>query len=184
MWCQTDKIRRVIDATRSLNPFAYIAHLDGRIFLNDTSASTIARWQAEAVQALQSLAEWTGDATRICVENVERWNPAYFADVVSEVGTSRCVDIGHLWLEDSDPLPHLKQNLSHTRVIHLHGIGTRDHQSLRHMSDAQLLPVFETLIQENYRGVVTLEVFGEEDFYFSRDVVFQAVERIANASPA
>lgn len=54
-----------------------------------------------------------------------------------------------------------------TRVIHIHGISQRDHSSLAHLAPEKLDPVIELLLRENYPGVLTLEVFGEDDFYSS-----------------
>ena len=63
-------------------------------------------------------------------------------------------------------------------MIHLHGVHERDHASLAHMPDALLFPVLRTLVQENFTGVVTLEVFGESDFFTSRAAVLRALEYI------
>lgn len=179
-----ERIRRVIDATRPLAPPAYVLHLDGGVFLTDTYRTTIARWQEEARMALQSAIAWVGDARQICVENVERWDPDYFQELVTELHISRCVDVGHLWLEGCDPLPHLRTHLERTRVIHLHGVRTRAHHSLSQAPDSQLLPLVKMLVDKPYRGVVTLEVFGQEDFFSSRDVLLNALERIEDARDA
>jgi adenosylcobalamin phosphodiesterase len=171
-----DQARRAIDVTRILNPFGYVMHLDGR----GVSQETCSDWQADALQGLAQLTEWVGDAARICVENVEGWNPDFMRDVVSQAGVSRCIDIGHLWKEGCDPLPHLAENLVRTRVIHLHGlIERRDHNSLEQMPDVQLLPIFEMLLKHEYRGVITLEVFSPEAFVTSRAAVLRAVSLVS-----
>lgn len=173
-----DQNRRAIDATRLLEPRAYVTHLDGRRLVSDRSPAAIAEWQASQAASLQQVIDWVGDAARVCVENVEGWDPAYFADIVIAARVSRCIDIGHLWKEGCDPIPHLITHLPQTRVIHLHGLGATDHQSLSHMRDAQLFPVIKTLLDQNYRGVLTLEVFGMDDFFTSRDAVLRAMESL------
>ena len=85
-------------------------------------------------------------------------------------GTSRCIDIGHLWLNNHPPVPYLERRLRETRVIHIHGIDERDHSSLRHVPKAQLEEVFNELIRQNYQGVITIEVFNQQDFLSSRDI--------------
>ena len=172
-----DKAHRAIDATRPLNPFALVMHLDGRVLVNQPTAETIARWQSDAAQAVAQIGEWVGDAPRVCVENVEAWDPGHFRDLVIRAGASRCIDIGHLWLQKCNPLPHLKENLSRTRVIHLHGIGSRDHQSLRHTPPGDLQAVVDTLLRADYDGVVTLEVFGIDDFFSSFQVLRDSLAR-------
>lgn len=171
-----EQARRAIEVTCPLTPFGYVMHLDGRAL----SPETLTRWQADTGDILHQVKEWVGDPPRLCVENVEGWNPDFFADVVAQAGVSRCIDIGHLWKEGRDPLPHLAEHLGHTRVIHLHGLdGTRDHQSLQHMSDAQLLPVIDMLHQGAYRGVITLEVFSPQDYVTSRAAVLRAVSLVS-----
>lgn len=171
-----DQNRRAIDATRDLYPYAYIAHLDGRALMRDASAAKVARWRADAARALAQVIAWVGDAARVCVENVEAWDPAHFQNIVAAARASRCIDIGHFWLNQCDPLPHLAAHLPQTRVIHLHGVGARDHSALTHQAQAQLVAVLETLRRENYRGVVTLEVFGETDFFTSLETLARALE--------
>lgn len=72
-----------------------------------------------------------------------------------------------LWLDGHDPVPYLRTALPRTRVIHLHGIAGRDHKSLAHVPFEKLDPVVETLCRANYSGVLTLEVFSEDDLVSS-----------------
>jgi hypothetical protein len=71
----------------------------------------------------------------------------------------------------------LREHLPQTRVIHLHGVDDtgRDHQSLRYTSREDLRAVLDVLIEARYTGVVTLEVFGEDDFFSSLDVLNQSL---------
>jgi sugar phosphate isomerase/epimerase len=172
---------RVITATRPLQPAAVILHFDGRPLLSAPDATSVARWQGEARAHLAHIVAMVGDPALVCVENLERWNPDLFDEIVEEAGVSRCIDIGHLWLDGRDPLPYLQRHLPHTRVIHLHGIGNTDHQSLAHMPVAVLQPVCDLLQARNYTGIVTLEVFSEDDFTTSLPVL-QAATAHRNAS--
>jgi len=172
-----EKARRVIERTRALEPFAYVVHLDGRAIQYDANRDGWARWQAQAARSLEQAAQWAGDPARVCVENLENYDPAAFAPVLEQSGASRCVDVGHFWLQRIDPLPHLRQWQARTRVVHLHGIGERDHQSLALLPSEKLDPVVRHLI-ENMCGVVTLEVFGVDDFFSSLAALEAAVERI------
>jgi sugar phosphate isomerase/epimerase len=159
--------KQVIEATKPLNPAAFIMHFDGEMLTNNPDAGTIIRWQNDARQWLKEIIDIVGDPKLICIENLEGWRPEIFDEIVTETGVSRCVDIGHLWLENRDPLPYLQKHLSNTRVIHLHGIGDRDHQSLINTDNSQLSAVMNYLTQEKYAGIITLEIFGEEDFISS-----------------
>ena len=176
------KARAVIERTRALEPWAYVLHLDGRELLaaqgpSAELAQRAAAWQDQAVRALELAAGWAGGADRLAVENLERYPLDFWTPVLARVPVARCVDIGHLWLDGHDPLPFLRVALPRTRVIHLHGIGQRDHQSLALMPPEKLNLVLDYL-NEAYTGVVTLEVFGEADFQTSVAAVKASINRL------
>jgi hypothetical protein len=53
----------------------------------------------------------------------------------------------------------------------MHGIAERDHRSLAFMPQERVSVVWKELICANYQGVLTLEIFSEEDFISSLDVI-------------
>lgn len=161
----------VIERTRPLEPWAYVLHLDGR------SVEDYRSWVDQASRALEFAAGWAGDPSRLAVENLEGYPLDFIEPVVERVPVSRCVDIGHLWLDGHDPVPYLQAALPRTRVIHLHGVGTRDHQSLAYADQAQLAGVLAVLRDHEYAGVLTLEVFGREDFESSLSSLVAIEER-------
>src|SRR3990172_8850070 len=165
------KARRVIDRTGALQPWAYVLHLDGREVRDGAAPARLARWQSESIRALEVVAAWGGGPERLAVENIERYPPDFILPVMERTPVGRCVDIGHLWLDGHDPLPYLRAAQPRTRVVHLHGIAERDHKSLAHMPPEKLNPVIGTLLREGYAGVLTLEVFGEDDFYSSLEAL-------------
>jgi sugar phosphate isomerase/epimerase len=161
------KAKNVIDCTRDLEPFAYVTHLDGRAVKGGATPEQLAHWHDRSLKALDILTGWASSAEKLAVENLDSYPPVFFLPVIERAPVSRCVDVGHLWLDGHDPLPHLQAALPRTRVIHLHGVAERDHVSLAHMPPEKLNPIIKLLLRENYSGVLTLEVFGEEDFYSS-----------------
>jgi len=60
-------------------------------------------------------------------------------------------------------------------VIHLHGIAERDHRSLAFMPQEKVAEVWKELIKANYQGVLTLEIFSEEDFISSLNILEKIV---------
>jgi adenosylcobalamin phosphodiesterase len=166
-----ERAGNVIACTRDLSPWAYVLHLDGRAVASDPGPDLLAHWRDDALRALEAVAAMVGDAGRLCVENLENYAPEHLVPLLDELSVGLCVDVGHLWLMDRDPLPFLEDHLSRTRVVHLHGIGTRDHQSLRHQGAARLAPVLDLLSARGYDGVVTLEVFNLHDFSSSRGLI-------------
>jgi sugar phosphate isomerase/epimerase len=176
------KARKVIERTRALQPWAYVMHLDGREVKDAPSAEALRRWQDQACRALELVADWAGGTDRLAVENLETYPLNFIAPVVDRIPVARCVDIGHLWLDGHDPVPYLRAALPRTRVIHLHGLAERDHKSLAHMPREKIDAVLEFLLREKYAGVLTLEIFGEDDFQSSLMVLEQSARSVwANA---
>jgi sugar phosphate isomerase/epimerase len=175
------KACRVIEATRALSPYAYTLHLDGRALLelnrSGTEDGALARWRENARRALEIVCGWLDEPERLCVENLERWDPEAFAPLVETLPVSRTIDIGHLWLQGADPLAHLARWLGRTRVVHIHGIAARDHASLAHVPARQLDPVVAVLVAR-FSGVVTLEVFNEADLASSQAALVASVGRV------
>lgn len=173
------KAQDVIERTKALSPWAYVLHLDGRtVRAPETPAIALAEWQNQLVAPLQQVSAWAGAAPQLAVENLEGYPPAFVTPAIASTQVSRCVDIGHLWLDGHDPLPWLEAALPRTRVIHLHGVYERhDHQSIAHMTPQQLDPVIKLLLQQRYTGVLTLEIFGERDFWSSLHALHASIAR-------
>ncbi len=169
------KAQRVIDCTRGLDPWAYVLHLDGRSVRTSTDVEAIRRWQDRSVRALEIVSAWTGAAEKLAVENLETYPLDFIQPVLDRIPVSRCVDVGHLWLDGHDPLPYLHSAMPRTRVIHLHGIAERDHRSLSFMPQEKVDTVWNELVRMNYEGVLTLEIFSEEDFTSSLGVIERLV---------
>jgi len=165
------KAKRVIDCTCGLNPWAYVLHLDGRSVRTSTDEGLIRGWQDQSAHALELVAEWAGNAEKLAVENLETYPLDFIQPVLDRIPVSRCVDIGHLWLDGHDPIPYLQAALPRTRVVHMHGIAERDHRSLAFMESEKVREVWDELVRANYKGVLTLEMFSEEDFVSSLEVI-------------
>ncbi|HSL41961.1 MAG TPA: cobamide remodeling phosphodiesterase CbiR [Anaerolineales bacterium] len=165
------KARRVIECTRGLNPWAYVLHLDGKSVRTSTDSAAVKRWQDQSVRALEIVSGWAGSAEKLAVENLETYPLDFIQPVLDRIRVSRCVDIGHLWLDGHDPIPYLQAALPRTRVIHIHGLAERDHRSLAFMPQEKVRAVWDELIRTQYKGVLTLEIFSEEDFISSLEVI-------------
>ena len=166
-----EKALRVINGTLTLDPHAYVCHLECRE-LSPETADIVPEWQRQREKALSALLEKAGiSPLLLAVENLETYPIDWNEPVIRAKGTSACLDIGHLFLQHIDPLPVMRKWLPLTTVIHLHGVGTRDHQSLKHQPAESVRAVINELIRADYRGVVTLEVFNESDFSESMEVI-------------
>ncbi|PJF30363.1 MAG: xylose isomerase [Candidatus Thermofonsia Clade 1 bacterium] len=165
------KAERVIRLTQPLMPSAYVFHLDGQ-------GVEAPNWVDRALRALEIVISWVGEPSLLAVENLETWSPHYLDPILARLPISRTTDIGHLWKMGVEPLSVLEAWLPRTRVIHLHGVGERDHKSLALMSADQLDPVIAALLRAPYRGVLTLEVFETSDFFSSRAALLESVARV------
>ena len=174
------KAQRVIHAVRRLNPWAYVLHLDGKDVRHTSDLNALRRWQDRAVRSLEIVAEWAGGPEKLALENLEGYPPDFNQPVLDRIPVSRCVDVGHLWLDGVPVLPYLEKALPHTRVIHMHGIGERDHASLGHVSHSELDAISLKLVAD-YRGVLTLEVFSEADFLSSLEALQHSLKRVARS---
>jgi sugar phosphate isomerase/epimerase len=165
------KAKRVIDCTCGLDPWAYVLHLDGKSIRTSTDAELVRRWQDQSVRALEIVSQWAGSPEKLAVENLETYPLDFIQPVLDRIPVSRCVDVGHLWLDGHDPIPYLRAALPRTRVVHIHGIAERDHCSLAFMPHDKVRAVWDELSHAGYRGVLTLEIFSEADFLSSMDVI-------------
>jgi len=172
------KALRTIEATRALEPQAYIVHLDGSEVREGATARKMQRWKEQAKAALEEVAEASGDLGLLAVENLENYPQGFWEKALQGLPASHCADVGHLWLEGIDPLPYLERNLEVTRVIHLHGIQERDHASLAYAPQESLEAVLKLLCERRFPGVVTMEVFGQADFLSSLKAVEDSLGRI------
>ena len=172
------KARRVIERTRALNPWAYVLHLDGRAVKDTPTGPAYERWLEQSLRALELAAGWAGAPELLAVENLEGYPLEFWEPVFERSPVMRCVDIGHLWRDGHDPLPYLRRALPRTRVIHIHGIGERDHQSLALVPPARLDAALGCLQTGGYAGVMTLEIFGLDDFNTSLQALLASQARL------
>lgn len=170
--------RRVIEITRPLDPFACVFHLDG---------TDVGRpgWRDQALRAVETALRWVASPELLALENLENYDPAHLEPIYAALPVSRALDIGHLW-KQGRRFNNLKDwgGLERLRAVHLHGCaedaaGRReDHLSLARTAPAQLDATLRALA--GFRGALTLEVFGEADFFSSRAALLQSYNRVTS----
>ena len=165
-----EKALKVISGTRCLDPYAYVCHLEcGDI--PSAEGAELAEWQEQRIRAVSALAETSGVREKLAIENLEGYPAGWNEPVIRTCGTRACLDIGHLFVQGLDPVPEMRKWLPLTSVIHLHGVGTRDHQSLECMPKEKIRAVLGELIRQEFHGVLTLEIFNEADFRSSMEMI-------------
>lgn len=170
------KAIHVIRSTRGLVPKAYVAHVDD----GEKGFGRTAKSMENSVRSLERLSSLLGSSELICVENLDNQSPEILDELLKLTSVSCCVDVGHLWLQGENPVPWLERWLPRTKVVHLHGVGSRDHEGLSHVPIADLDAVVHFLLK-SFDGVVTLEVFSEADLLDCLREVKKSTERARGA---
>ena len=172
------KCRRVIELTAPLSPFAWVLHLAGDRRGNVPS-DDMPRWVEQHQRSLAQLLENGVPPALICVETLD-YDFDYVTSLVEEFNLSVCLDIGHLLVMGRDVEAHIDRWIDRTRIFHIHGIDTtgKDHSSLRYLPKGLLEGLASRLgaLPLDDMRVMTMEVFGEEDFEGSMSTV---MERLA-----
>jgi sugar phosphate isomerase/epimerase len=167
------KCRRVMELTKTLDPFAWILHLPGDR-RGEPPTDDPTRWFFNHRKSLQELLVDGPAPSRICVETLD-YDFNRVAPLVEEFNLSVCLDIGHLLVMGRDVAAHLDWWFERARVFHVHGVDQngKDHVSLRHFSESLLEDLADRLSRLPSRDsrVMTMEIFGEDDFEESIRVV-------------
>jgi len=168
------KARRVVSATADLSPYGFIVHLEDE---NHNVGLDPGRWVENSAASLEQLAVEIGDPTRICAENLENHSPLLLDGLLERVPVSYCADVGHLWKQRLDPMPHLERWLPRIGVVHIHGIRARDHEALSLIGAEKVDPVVK-ILDVGFRGVLTFEVFADTDLQDSLDALERSLQRV------
>jgi len=107
-----------------------------------------------------------------CVETLD-YPFALVDPIVFEFELSVCLDIGHVLLHGYPLDAYLAKYHDQIRVFHAHGIReNKDHRDLGALRDSDLTLLFGSLrSRQSSAPILTLEVFDEDDFRLSLDVV-------------
>jgi sugar phosphate isomerase/epimerase len=166
-----DKIRACVRGMRELKPYGYVIHPDGHSM--DESMSTLMERASVFFDFLQKeLGGWDP----ICVENLTEHSPELMSRILAEFPVRTCLDIGHLVMAHTDPVPLIRERAARTSIVHLHGVSDRDHRSLAVMAPEVLDPIVKELYK-SFQGVLTIEVFRIADLLSSREALRDSLAR-------
>lgn len=165
------KALHIVELTSPLNPAAYVVHFEGER-RGLIPADNLAGW-TRSLRA--SVAELLGSGIPshlFCVETLD-YPFALIDSIVCEFELSVCLDIGHVLLQGYSLDVYLAEYQDRVRVFHAHGIReNKDHRDLGGLRDSDLRLLFSSL--QSWRSpapILTLEVFDEDDFRLSLEVV-------------
>ena len=171
------EVLRVIDATRVLEPSAFVVH----VYLGDEEGgarpSDMAAFRERAARSLRELLSHGVSPRELCVEYLD-YDLDLLVEVIEQLDLQVALDVGHLLRDGRDWRGILERYLPRTRLIQWHGTepGGRDHKSLEHVPHATARAIVECLLHADYAGVLTLEVFEELAFERSLSLVHALLE--------
>jgi sugar phosphate isomerase/epimerase len=173
------KCRRVIERMTPVRPFAWILHLHGDR-RGDPPTDDAPRWIEQNRRSLHELLDGGPEPRRICIETLD-YDFGLVAGLVEALDLSVCLDLGHLLVQNRDVSAHLDRWMDRARVFHLHGVDSEgnDHCHLGNMPQGLLedLAMRLSRLSAGEERVVTMEIFGQNDFERSLRVV---AERLAS----
>ncbi len=160
-----ETMKRVIALSEPLDPTTYTLHVP---FGRDTSdKSTISDWQHIVSSQLMQLVAATVPAEKISIETLD-YPFGWIADIVSDLGLSVCLDIGHLAIHGGNSADLYSRFQDRVAIIHLHGVrGQNDHVGITSQTVPQQAAV--TTILESFGKTLSLEVFSYQQLVESLD---------------
>lgn len=162
---------------RPLLPLSFILHVPiGEPELKAGAWKTLLpkelkAWQVRATEQLLLLRDAGVDTSAFCFENLD-YPIEYLEPIVEAAGGGLCIDVGHLLHHGQDMLPILQRYRELLRVVHFHWHdGNRDHLSPPNPLPDDFRRVLQFLMASNFQGVLTLEVFTENDLTQSLETI-------------
>lgn len=168
-------IKKVIEQTLCLNPSHYTLHLDLRD-KNGQDHADIKTWRRRIIRSVEEILEYPIEPNRISIENLA-YPFEYVEDLIHQFGFSICLDLGHILFYGQDLEYYIKKYLMKTSIVHLHSFQDGvDHRGIEGLPDSALKMIFFHL--NDYKGIVSIEVFSFEDLQRSLTVLEERWKRM------
>jgi sugar phosphate isomerase/epimerase len=165
------KCLRIIERMDAVKPFSYVVHFHGDKRGNLPSADMNC-WLDQHRHSIRDLLKYVYPQM-LAVETLD-YPYELIESIVCEYDLATCMDIGHILICNHPLDKYLEKYLLRTRVIHLHGVyNQKDHVDISHIEQKLLAKLMETFYASanQINRVLTLEIFSEEDFLTSLDVL-------------
>lgn len=173
-----EKCLRVIERMMPVQPFGWILHLHGDQ-RGPVPSEDIGRWLIQLQKSLSMLLAAVSSSRALCVETLD-YDFGLVADLIPRFDLGVCLDIGHLVLRQDDLEKHFALWGERARVLHLHGVDPtgKDHVDLSYLNAEVLDSVLAWLMSPGSPArVLTMEIFGEDDFEKSMKVMMERLNK-------
>jgi len=159
------RVLRAIEAAEPMAPDNYVIHVYLGDREGDDPPQDLDAWRDRAARSIAELITAGAVPDRLCVEQLD-YDLCLLEPVIAGYDLPVALDVGHLQRDRRDLHGLLEHWLPRTRLIQWHGTDDsgRDHRGLDWFPEADARRMLQTLVSAQYRGVVTLEVFREQDF--------------------
>lgn len=112
----------------------------------------------------------------VCAENLKGpfVDVTSFPDLFAQSNTKMCLDTGHAFVTGMDGIDQAQFLREHSdRIAHVHLNDTRIRENDEHLpvglGQIDFLPLAEAMIEENWTGTCTHEIFGfDDEFEYAR----------------
>jgi len=178
----TDTLLRVMDRFDPLTPSTHTLHLEIPLSIRQDMENRKKReeWVNTTREGLAGFLSRLPDPSIISVETLD-YPFRYMEPLIKEFHLSVCLDAGHQIRHGHDLFQTFETHRSRIPLIHLHGVDgsgpeKKDHKALDLLSQEEILKILRVL--ENFRGVVSLEVFNLENLTRSLSVLSRYFQNI------
>ena len=161
------RITDIIRLTLPLNPSAYILHLPRNHIQCEE------KWFHNTKESLSYLfAEFGSD--NIAIENLS-YPVKYILPIIREFDFRLCLDISHALSCKDRWEDIINENFDRIDVIHLYAHREKEHVGLHRTKRGFVESVISKILSLGFCGILTLEVFSEEDFFESKRIVEEGI---------
>lgn len=174
-----NRMIEIMKLTYSLNPRGYIVHLPRRNVIpesiNRGEVESEEMWALRCVRSLSELfIEFENE--KVFIENLS-YPIRHILPIIQEFDFKLCLDISHA-IQCSDNWEEIyNNNFDRIKVIHFYGPETEGegHTGLHRAERSFIRSVVDKILSSNFSGLLTLEVFGTEDFFESKKILDEEI---------
>ncbi|HEX9830955.1 MAG TPA: cobamide remodeling phosphodiesterase CbiR [Thermodesulfobacteriota bacterium] len=160
-----NRMIEIMKLTYSLNPRGYIVHLPRR------EVESEEMWVLSTVRSLSEIFIEFGNE-KVSIENLS-YPIRHILPIIEEFDFKLCLDISHA-IRCSDNWEEIyDNNFGRIKVIHFYGPETEGegHTGLQKAERSFVTSVTDKILSSNFSELLTLEVFGTEDFFESKRIL-------------
>ncbi len=175
----------IMKLTSFLDPRGYIIHLPRMNFIPDPEMNQSGvnrrnveyeeKWILRTVRSLSEIFIEFGNEN-VFIENLS-YPIKHILPIIEEFDFKLCLDISHA-LRCSDNWEEIfNNNLSRIKVIHFYGPEKdgEGHTGLQNAGRSFARSAVDKIMSSNFSGLLTLEVFGTEDFFESKRILEEEI---------